>query len=337
MADSHTARGSVSTKSVAGRIGEHLILLVVGVPIGLVVGFFGGGIIGTVIAITTSHERAGWVLSEAGGYAAPVVVAVVVLARLVLTIARDEQKEVASARQTKLAAQQSRQDAAMRTVAELEQLRRALRETAQSAVDRFEQLPVLLRTATEAAAHAEVLFEQPSYSPFWEVVEESLAALGAYREQLTLIGQDAQRYVRLAEDQRLAGDPIAAFPITVDRAEATDAAAEVESRLQRSVARAHQDYGFSSIYEQRRNTATLVQGFSTLNAAVRQMSQLLHGAVSELRTDIDRTHHRIEGALRDQGAGSQQPTLLNEDRALTRQLLARVDACAVELHRLRTW
>jgi hypothetical protein len=107
----------------------------------------GGGIIGTVIALTTSNERAGYAWSEAGAYVTPVVVAVVVLARLAITLARDHEQEAAAVRQTKLAAQRAREDAATRAVVEREHLHRALRETAQSAVARFEQLPVHLRTA----------------------------------------------------------------------------------------------------------------------------------------------------------------------------------------------
>jgi hypothetical protein len=118
-----------------------------------------------------------------------------------------------------------------------------------------------------------------AYTPFWEAVEAGLGALNEYRLGVERISNAVRRHESLREQVRktpelkkLAADPIPQEITQIGRSRAGGAIAD---RFKEAVYNAQTDFKFASIYEQRRTTAAVIFGFSSIQDAVDRLGDVV--------------------------------------------------------------
>lgn len=327
---------------LVGLLVSTALIAVVGGAVGVFVGFFAGGIIGTVVAIVTGDDQWGYDLSEAGAIAGAVIAGLAALAHLISGIRAGEESRRREGRVAVATQERAQADLERAARALQASLRHQMERAANEAVLAFETLPGLIRAGCDHCTQAEQLLAVRSNTPFWEAVETALATLATYRSMVESIAMNAHVYASAADDPRLDPPAPEPFPVSLDHVLALESAAVVERRIRTLVASAHRVDGYSQVYEQRRTTEAVEFGFANLGAAINGMGAALLSAVSSLQSEVTATSSSVEAAVLRVAATQDELGLAADrraadDRTVGRQLTSRVDACATELHRLRTW
>ncbi|MCV2393305.1 hypothetical protein OEB99_03200 [Actinotalea sp. M2MS4P-6] len=155
----------------------------------------------------------------------------------------------------------------------------------------FTGLPTTLTQAADLHDEALEHFREGAYSPFWSAIERAFVLLGTYNAALRTIQTCADDHARTRQSYLAGGgspDVVAPFPVTLVAAEATGAAEPVAAALRTLAYRAQKDPVYAQIWEQRRTTAAVVQGFTSLEHAVGSLATTVQqstlGLVHELRS-----------------------------------------------------
>lgn len=184
-------------------------------------------------------------------------------------------------------------------------LLRAAEADASAAVRSYESLPVLLKEAADWREKARTHFQVGAYSPFWAAIENAFVRLGEYNATIQTLQRLAGSYAQNAKSHReMGGDkPVVAFPVTLSAAEATDAAEPIAASLRVLAYEAQRDPVYSQIWEQRRTTAAVVQGFRSLESAVDRLDQVVQQSAAELSGKIG-TLQSVVGGVGNAVTGS---------------------------------
>jgi hypothetical protein len=172
-----------------------------------------------------------------------------------------------------------------------------------SAIAAFSQIPRLLLDAEAKLDTAEKEFSEGMFSPFWEAVEKSLRNLASASSNVDRVAECARRHASTVERYKAAPAP---FPVDARCSAALELAKKTEQRLRAIVRTAQKDFQFATIYEQRRNTNVLIDGFKTLSEAVDRMGariqfslQSLGDAIRELESGQAERHSESIDSMRD--------------------------------------
>lgn len=166
--------------------------------------------------------------------------------------------------------------------------RAIIRVACEGSVNNFVLLPDDLKNANGWIATAQQHFRNTAYSPFWQAIEAAYAWLGNYNTRLGNIETHARRYRQAVQDYRKAGggDLIPPFPVQVDKANATRAWESTANVADAVVYRAQCDAIFAQIWEQRRTTSAVIQGFANLEQAVLGMGHSIQSSVDSLTSAV---------------------------------------------------
>ena len=193
---------------------------------------------------------------------------------------------------------------------------REITTNAERAADEFGLLPAVLDRASRWEAEAARLFDEKVYSPFWSAIENAFAEVGQFNRVLVSIQASAEKHVALTANclaVNVSAEDLVAFPIQLHEARATEVSQQLIERLNRLVYEAHKIPEYSAIWEQRRTTAAVIEGFSNLDQAVSYMSSRLHASISNLTTRITEIGHETAIAS---GAVVEVLSAVNNDLAL---------------------
>jgi hypothetical protein len=138
-------------------------------------------------------------------------------------------------------------------------------------------------------AEAARLFAEKVYSPFGSAIESAFAEVGQFNRVLVSIQASAERHAGLTTSflsQYGRSNDIVPYPIQLHEARATEASQQVTHRLDNLVYEAHRIAEYSAIWEQRRTTAAVIEGFSNLEQAVSLMSSRLHSSIATLTNRV---------------------------------------------------
>lgn len=176
-------------------------------------------------------------------------------------------------------------------------LLRAAEADARAAVRSYESLPVLLKDAADWREKARTHFQAGAYSPFWAAIENAFVCLGEYNAMIQTLQRLAGSYSQNAKSYgEMGGDEsVVAFPVTLSAAEATDAAEPIAASLRVLAYEAQRDPVYSQIWEQRRTTAAVVQGFRNLESAVDRLGEAVQRSAAELSGKIGTLHSVVDG------------------------------------------
>lgn len=152
---------------------------------------------------------------------------------------------------------------------------------------RNESLLEALKESEQLVTRAEVLFDESAFTPFWDTVDQTVRSLRGYEDALGGIRDLALSYYGLLEGRE---HNFPEFP--VDRDSIPDAT-PVFNRLEAVIARAHRDFQFTQIYEQRKTTSAVVAGFRSLNHAITHLREDIVSSLNGLRRSVDVGFHSV--------------------------------------------
>ncbi len=169
-----------------------------------------------------------------------------------------------------------------------------------------EQANQHLASARLTLDKAEVEFSQGYFSPFWSRIEESLKQFAAFEADVSRIQANRSRFYSLKSELRLSG---LAFPVVMSDQQAVRA---FNARLDALTRSAHRDFQFSSIYEQRRTSSILIQGFANLGDAIDRLGDRVESSVETLYTSLSNSVADLEESVT--AAGRESEARLSEIR-----------------------
>jgi hypothetical protein len=152
---------------------------------------------------------------------------------------------------------------------------------------------------------AESEFKSGAFVAFWDKVERAAGDLSAASERIEEVGKHASVY-DTALSKYAGSSEVPLFSIsgrTID--ELGKSMSQEAKRLNGISYEAQKDFHFATIYEQRRNTATVVEGFNSLGEAVNNIGDRIESAIFSLEEtvsegfravviSIDRVHDAVE-------------------------------------------
>lgn len=208
------------------------------------------------------------------------------------------------------------------------------------AVNAFERMPASLTTAGRSYSRARETYSDGAFSPFWSAIEASYVALAAYVSDANRIAHCAHQHgqaIRTLADRGALNPELATFPVTLDVRRVEQHHKEFVGNLDRLVYEAQRQPTFATIWEQRRTTAAVIEGFANLEQATAQMNSALSASISNLTGWVAETQRTVARY----GAGTQTAivTASAEQQDVARELTRRASEIRDELYYpgLRRW
>lgn len=137
-------------------------------------------------------------------------------------------------------------------------------------------LPYFEFSAAENLKKAKVEFIENAYSPFWSEIEGASRFLAYYKEALNQLCFNSELYTASLQNKRHN------FPLPFPFATNISISRSFLDDYNTLVRKAQTNPTFSIIWEQRRNSNILSAGFSTLEYAVKNMTNEISYAITEL-------------------------------------------------------
>lgn len=218
-----------------------------------------------------------------------------------------ERKRRREATERERETERKRQDV-IRRAAERAQALAQVAELVYSAQEAVARLPIILAKAEFALDRAEQELADNVPSSFWEAMETSAQLLGNFDATIRLIDAALSRHASLAPPLKPnALDFSLGVSLLPDASRTAGRMNNLYRQAQRKV-----DGNFAMIYEQRRNTASMIQGFKSLGEAFTNLGDRLEAALGSLGDQVDFRLTDIESALRDsaESIAEQQSALL---------------------------
>ena len=324
--------------------------------LGVAIGFLWvGPVAGFVVALSVPPEASftwamvAWAIATIG---IPAIFWQGEMSRVSGVRARRQRERRAQAERDRIAAETARQQAAAAKQRAIQDradrranLASSLLTNANSAVSSMEQMPRILARAQARLKKAQAFYADGAFSPFWSAIEESYAALEQYISAADAIRDSASKHATLVKQiVALGGDPkgITDFPIRLDEAGLRSSYSETLQALDAQVLTAQKQVAFAQIWEQRRTTAAVIQGFANLEQAVSRMNSRLDASMRSLGGAIERSRDDVTSSLQilqttlaapaPVAAPAVAPVAASNDQvAQMRQLVSHADSIRREL------
>lgn len=264
-----------------------LVALLSGIVVGLIGGIVAGavGMVVVSIAAVVAGGTASW-----QGTAMVVVFAICVLIGVALPIlnhmgestryqeglAAQERARKEGERSMQLAEVQRASDLQMSYKNELDSLNR-------SAVNAFDAAQRSTESASAWLAKAKEEYSAGIYSFFWEAIEHTAKCLGAFAEYAQQIESNADRYAQVADFYEGSVPP---FSIARTKLNSLKSAEVVSRDMDKVVRTALSRKDYTDIYEQRRTSSILISGFTSMEQAIKRMSDHVSSAIGSLSSSM---------------------------------------------------
>ena len=139
----------------------------------------------------------------------------------------------------------------------------------------------LLQDTSSFLNQSDKFFNERAFTPFWDSVEEVMKSLRNFNERVHLVHGRARKYYELLEGRE---HTFPAFPVNSNQIPSPE---PLIQRLQEVIARAHRDFQFASIYEQRKTTSAIVAGFRSMQEAITKLREDIVSSISCLQDSLD--------------------------------------------------
>jgi len=157
----------------------------------------------------------------------------------------------------------------------------------------FQNLPVEIDKAERALSDAEEEFADGAFSPFWAAIERSVTHLAHFNHDIKQITNKFNYYE--SEKNKLDSAP-PAFRLNINTLPDATCTAD---RMRSIVRPAHKDPHFATIYEQRRTSQILVEGFTSLGQAIDEMSYRLESSIGALEKSFSGSISNLAASNRE--------------------------------------
>jgi hypothetical protein len=140
---------------------------------------------------------------------------------------------------------------------------------------------------------ADNFFSERAFTPFWDSIEEVIGMLKEFNDSVDLINTTAKQYYNLLEGRE---HTFPSFPVKGVEIPNPDLLVQ---RLQQAIARAHRDFQFASIYEQRKTTSAIIAGFRNMQDAIAHLRNDIVSSISDLQHSLDFGLNAINSEIGD--------------------------------------
>ncbi len=158
----------------------------------------------------------------------------------------------------------------------------------------FELLPGHLMAAEQSLDQAEARFREGAFAPFWDCIEQAVQELGGFDTRVQSITSRRATYDTLVKQYE--GQP-PRFPVDRDCVANLAVSARTAERLRSIVYKAHCNFEFATIYEQRKNHQISPAGFATLANALALMSSQLQSSIGQLANSLGQMRLQVNDSL----------------------------------------
>lgn len=281
--------------------------------------FFAGGaamillsLIALVVMFSGGDHRA--VQTEATMIGAFVVgAAVVLIAAIAHSVSEANRRAVEKAQRAReqiVASARNRDELVGRIIAE-----------SRVATNQFAWMPVRLQNAAQRTAQARATFRDGAFSPFWSAIESAYSELANYRALADSIGDRAATHASLVRQLGTTDSELTTFPVTLDVAQIQQQHRLILAQLDAIVYEAQKQPTFAMIWEQRRTTAAVIEGFRNLEDAVHSMGDRVTSSITHLGSQLHASNDSIASAIGAQTAAqsSANADQLTELRGIRRE------------------
>lgn len=192
-------------------------------------------------------------------------------------------------------------------------LAQSLVQQAEIAVESFAAMPKYLNAAKGWTERAVASHRDGAFSPFWSAMENAYREIGGYQASMARIEQCSREHARLLGMLSAEGGvvpEIAAFPVDLDATHVQATLDEATDNLSDLAYQAQREPTFALIWEQRRTTAAVIAGFTSLESAVdgmraavswslQSLQQALHEGASQTERTLSGLSQSLANALVD--------------------------------------
>jgi hypothetical protein len=198
--------------------------------------------------------------------------------------------------------------------------RSLVKQACEGADNAFSAIPTHLLHAEDILTKSEKEYEERAFSPFWEAIENALRELASVNSNLRLIERNSHVYADAAK--RIEGN-YPAFPVDPELANQLAAASHTGEHFRAVVRKAQKDFQFATIFEQRKTTAVLIEGFSTLGEAVHGLGDSITSSLDAVQSSVRSMHVELASEM---DAQRRQQERLAEDQSRQMAQIAKAAA-----------
>lgn len=150
--------------------------------------------------------------------------------------------------------------------------------------DEYSRAARCLERGAESLHGARQAFDASAFVPFWESVEMGAECLSEHRRALDNLDKLNGEFRELARNKKARVVPdLDEGLFELPRLGVGESLSESFRDLVRT---AHSNFQFATIYEQRRTTRTIAEGFGSLNNAVERLAGVIRSSCSSLETSL---------------------------------------------------
>lgn len=196
-------------------------------------------------------------------------------------------------------------------------------QQARLAVEALQRMPAILRQIDALTLEAKRCRVDGAFSPFWSAIERAYASAGQYRNRVNCIETASRQHAEAVSSYASRGrdpGPFAQFPVKLNGGMAESAISGRLEELGRIVYDAQKEPTFAMIWEQRRTTSAVVQGFGNLEDAVRGMATSVTSAFVTLSATARQSQVTVTDAMNQLASSS---NTANRQQSDTMAALAR--------------
>lgn len=212
-----------------------------------------------------------------------------------------------------------------------------------NAVKCLEDITLHLRNTHESLDRAEQDFNDGAFSPFWSSIEDAINNMLKLNEAIENIELTAQDHTDLAKyflklpDANSSSLPN--FPIKINEIRANLITNSPNQRLNALVRKAHTNFNFATIFEQRKTNNLLIKGFENLSQGIEGIGSKMMSSITSLNDQLVEISQDINSQLANfsshaQHLNSNIENLNASSNAHAKQLAMRHDRAIKELQKI---
>lgn len=208
---------------------------------------------------------------------------------------KQRQGAIAASRQAQLREEEARKHKEEENKKKQDEYLVCLTNLVDTSIAIFEMIPKKMSNAESNLDRALTDYEEGAFAPFWDSIERATMLLGQIDDDINKITDNSKLHIHYSSMYDGAPPP---FPISGKSAKALMAANITGDRLNAIVRRAHRNFQFATIYEQRKTNQILVAGFTSLGQALEGMTRRITSSIDDLECKLSHARESLESSFR---------------------------------------
>lgn len=182
----------------------------------------------------------------------------------------------------------------------------------------YERAPVHLQKAADYLKTAQTDLSDKVYAPFWEAIEGVANNLALFNSDVKALSSVSKEFSELYPSY---AESVSPFPITPEDIDALIVAETVSNSMSVTVREAHKDPNYSALYEQRRTTAAVIEGFANLQEAINGMREEILSSIATMQETMESHFQTLQKSIDSlsENIGSHQESFVQAQSGYMKQ------------------